>query len=382
MADNRPFVEDSEGSNWLKPWQSNFHVCEYRKMEQQYCQPIYFIRKKVNLLYRIRFASASLFFILLIILVACNKQATETLQRQELPTQSSTLQYHPNATASMRPIAQTRLASMATYAPTATAKAMIALKDCNGYPDKVWNISEQIYSPSGMWRIAYCQNPNTGANYTKAINVKNNVAWEVPYIDQEGQNRPEGMTGGQMNFEMWSFDEKYAYFSRYYCCIDGPGMLFSNGLGLYQLDLSTGKIIEIESGSLSPNGYRLIYYKQDNHEVILKDLKSQQMKLFKIDDQLEDVGVFQWSPDGSKIAFSAADENWFEADSGFILYLIDINTNNIKQLLFEPPHKYIPSSWLSNKEISISEVMTSDEFLLDITTNNLIPLPWTATPSP
>lgn len=233
---------------------------------------------------------------------------------------------------------------------------------------------DQVLSPSGIWYIAYCQYPNTGANYTKVSNSNGNIVWDVPYLDREGQNRPEGMTGGQMFFIAWSIDEQFAYFERYFCCIDGPGIEFSNGLGLYQLELSSGKITEIESGSLSPDGYSLIFHDYDNYQVIVKNLKTGQTTPFRINKEFENAGIFQWSPDGSKIVFSATDENWFETNTSFTVYLIDIKRNTIRKMLYDPLYWYVASKWLSEKEILLTTYRSTDNYIFDIETNKLTPI--------
>jgi hypothetical protein len=316
-----------------------------------------------------------LLFILITVLIACNGQITTTPQPRELPTQSST-PLQPTASSTFTPLpprAATRYAGMLTYIPIMTARVQKKIDDCNGYPDKL-SMRDQVLSPSGIWYIAYCQYPNTGANYTKVSNSNRNVVWDVPYLDREGQNRPEGMTGGQMVFIAWSIDEQFAYFERYYCCIDGPGIEFSNGLGLYQLELSSGKITEIESGSLSPDGYSLIFHDDNNYQVIVKNLKNGQTTPFRIDKDFERAGIFQWSPNGSKIVFSAADENWFKMEASFTMYLVDINKTAIRKMLYDPLRRYIALKWLSEKEILLEGYRSADDYIFDIETNKLTPI--------
>jgi hypothetical protein len=315
-------------------------------------------------------------FILITVLVACNGQIEETPQARELPTQSSTPQVQPTASSTFTPLpprAATRYAGMLTYIPIMTARAQNKINDCNGSPDG-FGMYDQFVSPSGSWHITYCKYPDSGADYTKVINSNKNIAWEVPYLDSEGQNRPEGSTGGQMLFEAWSDDEQFAYFERYYCCLDGPGIEFSPGFGLYQLELSSGKIAKIESGSLSPDGYSLIFHDDNNYQVIVKNLKNGQTTPFRIDKDFERAGIFQWSPDGSKIVFSAADENWFKMEASFTMYLVDINKTTIRKMLYDPLRRYIALKWLSEKEILLEGYRSADDYIFSIETNELTPI--------
>jgi hypothetical protein len=314
--------------------------------------------------------------IFLLILVACNTQTTATSspQHQEISTRTLLPPITLTATLTLPSQAATRFASKFAHAPTDTAIAQHALDDCNGYPDTFSSSRDRVYSPSGTWYVAYCKSPKTGGNYTRVINTKNLVIWDVPYLDKDGQNLPEGITGGQMNFEMWSIDERFVYFNRYYCCLDGPGMIFSNGFGLFQLDLSNGKIVEIESGALAPDGYSVVFYDYDNHLVSVKNLKTGEIKQFEIDLNLEEVGIFQWAKDGNKVIFSAAAKDWFETDSGFVLYLIDLGQNSISQVLDKPPFNYIALKWLSDKDVLVGIATYPTEFVFDITTQQLSPI--------
>jgi len=329
---------------------------------------------------------ATLFFsfAVALFLTSCNMRATATL-----PSPTSEPILTPKvvftATSTMPPFVATRFAGATIYAPTEAALAQKAMSDCDGHPDKMWKPYEQIFSPSGLWRLAYCQYPTTGANYTKVIHAKTGDFWEVPYLDRNGKNLPEGMTGGQMKFEMWSYDEKYAYFNRYFCCLDGPNMIFSDGFGLYQLNLRNGVIAEIESGELSPDGYGVIFYDYLNHQVVNRDLKTNQAIPFQFDEQLEEVGIFKWSPDGTKVVFSAADEKWYETNSGYEMYLIDLGKNTITRILYSPPHNYYAVHWLSEKEILIEANRETGQFRLNIISGELTPIDsiaLTQTPSP
>lgn len=326
-------------------------------------------------------------FIIALILAGCNGQTAATLPPEEsahtfTPREKSTITptRPPFATSTVLPFVATRIAGATRFAPTAIVLAQIASSDCSGYPDEMWKPYNQIFSPSGMWRIAYCQYPDTGANYVKVINVKTGDFWEVPY---QG-SLPEGITG-EMHFEMWSSDEKFAFFTRYFCCLDGPGMIFVSNYGLFQLDVSDGRTVEIESGELSPDGYSVIFSDSDNHQVVVRDLRTDRTTLFKFDKQLESADIFLWSPNGRKVVFSAADENWYESNSGYVMYLVDLNGNAITQILYSPPHNYFAVGWLSENEILIEANGEAGQLKFDITTSKLTPMDSTSltlTPSP
>lgn len=323
-----------------------------------------------------------LVFVLILVLVACNGQITATPPPQELPTQSFTPKIQPTASSTFTPLPPreaTKYAGMLVYASTQTARVQNALADCNGYPNEAPYLDHRYYSSSKNWYAAYCDHSETGRSYTAIINAENTVRWEVPFyetwgIQKKSDTHPNGIMEGQMNVVAWSIDEKYVFLETYYCCLDGPGIEFSAGFGLYQLELGSGKIARIESGSLSPDGYSLIFHDDNNYQVIVKNLKTGQTTPFRINKGFENAGIFQWSPDGSKIVFSAADENWFETDASFTMYLVDINKNTIRKMLYDPLHRYVALKWLSEKEILLEGYRSSDDYVFNIETSKLTPI--------
>lgn len=120
--------------------------------------------------------------------------------------------------------------SLATLAARATEISQQDKTDCAGYPDK-FIATIPGYSPNGNWRYTFCLDPNTRYPYTRLIQVHGSRMWDIHFYTIYGSimksdTYPNGITEGQMLVVHWSKDEKYVYIRPYWCCVDGPGMLF------------------------------------------------------------------------------------------------------------------------------------------------------------
>jgi len=331
----------------------------------------------------IRVLTNSALALVFIILASCNGQVTEYPPPQETSTRTPASTSSPRPTyvhPTMQPANATRIARPGAEKATLTAMAQNAYVDCDGYPH-VWVEDPKNFSPSGIWRIAYCQHPNTGGSYTKVINQVEGVTWEVPYLDSNGKNRPEGEDGGQMLIGAWSSNQKYAYFVRSFCCGgDGPGRELYNGYGLYRLNLNTGEILEIigtTSFSFSADGNYLARFNRDTRKIFVENLDTEKYSSYDIYEGFDLAGMFSWSPDGSKLIFFAADQNWVELETGFAIYLIDLNNLKIKSVISNPTNYFYVQKWLSNIEVLLFAYKTdwseSEYYILNIATHELIP---------
>lgn len=329
-------------------------------------------------------------FILVALITLLAGCSPATQLPQQSPTSTITPTFEPTETTIPYYVA-TRMAGATAYAPTRIAKERNALTDCNGYPSRT-HPPDRYYSSTANWYAAYCEYPNTHFQYTAIIKAGSPSKWEIPFYETWGSHqisdtRPQGITDGEMTLLAWSPDDKYVFLKPFFCCLDGPGMMFVAGYGLFQLDLATGTIAQIDGGSaafaLSPDTKKLARYDYDAKQVIIQNLETGNNVTFKINPQFEIVGIFNWSPDGDKVVFSAADENWFDEASGFTVYLIDLNKRNIRQLLYEPPHYYVAVEWSTNEEIIIAEATYPPQYKFNITTDQLSLLDLEAvTPSP
>jgi hypothetical protein len=331
---------------------------------------------------RIRTITGFFLTLMFLVLASCNGQTTASPQPQETSTRTPAPTSSPRPTyiyPTMQPANATRIAKPHAAKATFTPNTQTAFEECGGYP-YTW-VSDPIqFSPSGNWKVAYCVHPDSGASYTKVIHRLGNVEWEVPYLDEEGLNRPEGEDGGQMLVGAWSYNEKYAFLIRYFCCSgDGGLSYFFNGHGLYRLNLNTGDILEMKETSdfsFSSDGKHLARYNYGAKNVIVENLELEKISSFNFSEDFDLAGMFSWSPDSSKVIFFATNKNSFGSGMGFAIYLIDINDLKI-ELLSSPSHYFYIEKWLSPSEALLRaeklDWSALEFFILNVSTHELIP---------
>jgi WD40 repeat protein len=268
-------------------------------------------------------------------------------------------------------------------------------ENCDGFSSVWYQLSDPqfLISPDGRWSAAYCTDPSSQLPYTKLTEAGTNKRWNIPFYETFGaaHNRRDGILG----VIHWSVDGKYAYLDAYFCCLDGPGMMFVNTYGLYRVDLKAGNVQEIlpNAGAVafSPNGQYLIGNDYSKNIVHVYDLKNDTDKVFSFDKKYSQTGLFVWSSDSQKVIFAGALPNWedtlltdFETPAvtpetkqdGFSLLLIDLKTDAVITLidndprLFRPSQDYQQYAWISDYRVLIFD-RTGAGHILNIETNQL-----------
>lgn len=316
---------------------------------------------------------ASLAFITIFGLAACNGQASTTILSPVIPT----LTLYPKLAPTLAPSGTSPLPEPTTTidsAATAIAESTLvsAEKTCPG-EISVGRISEP-FSPNGQWLTTICS--SGGELFLKFIKLNATSSWEVP----------------KMGLFDWSKDGNYVYLIPAYSG-DGPSgsaeLLFNYSSSLSRLDLNDGNITTIlrpnDNGgytfSFSPENKYLIYSSAVDSSVIhLYTLSSGEDIKFKLEQKYHQVGFYSWSPDGSKVVFSAAGDDWYNFGSSFTLYMVDTKEKVVKLLLNKPPYNYYVEKWLSNTEILFTPYDSLGEFRMDINSKDIIQLMPTPTP--
>ncbi len=276
--------------------------------------------------------------------------------------------------------------------------------DCKGEPDPQFKMYSEE-DGNETWHVAYCIDSISGLPYTRFIKKDGLKIWEVSFyelygIKQKDENHPEGIKNGVIRVKEWSKDGKYAYINPGYCCLDGPGMLFIDVFALYRLDLNNGEIIE-----LLPNGASLAFssdskylaYSNSPNRFYLRNLNTETDNIFNLGSVYDQIGLFSWSPDNSKLIFVGAMEDWFcstpdmcfengtpyRSNDGFTLFLFNMRTWHIEILIDNDlnlfrPNTGLGSPWIDNENISVTNYL-GNTFVFNIEQKELIPLP-TQTP--
>lgn len=222
-----------------------------------------------------------------------------------------------------------------TVSPWPTDNPFIVLPAPTSLPTRA-PISEMLYigylSPNGKWVAS------TVGSDISIYHVGGALVWKVPKLYP---------FAGYATFawRQWSSDSRYLYFSTTptYC----GGSSFEhlhNGDGVWRLDIVSGDITEILAPSytgeehrlrsvvISPDERLLAYVNTnfDPFELVIVDVDSgQERKRFEVGKGLFSVGDIVWSPDGTKIIYTAIVVDEMESDwdypkrVSYHLYLID-----------------------------------------------------------
>ncbi len=262
------------------------------------------------------------------------------------------------------------------------AQTLQAMKDnCEGNPSSYYLHGDEslFISPNKEWQIAYCVHPESELPYTRLLKRQSEKIWDIPFHQGLMANHPE-IKDGALRAEKWSEDGKYVYLDSYFCCLDGPGMVFVNTYGLYRVELETAEIKEMLSGgyfTFSPDGAN-----DSGNEIHIYDLENDKDGVIPVAHGYAQIGMFSWSPDGQNIIFVGAFPDWdmFSPDSkqsGFSLLLLNIKTKTVTVLVendnrFLQPLLYKENdAWVSNDEILLS-ARDGSTYALNISTEKIL----------
>lgn len=272
--------------------------------------------------------------------------------------------------------------------PIATVSAMgtieAAKQKCDNKHDPSYPLYSQPLSPNGDWIAAICDPQNTGETITKIIKSDSSKEWTVSFAETYGKDLDERYYhGGRLLAYLapykWSDDGQYLYLGAHLELFgDGPN-LSSTADGLLRINLSNGNVEDLITYSVggfefqvSPNEKYLAYTWNNIH---LVDLKSKKETQISIPDKHFDLGFLAWSPDSKKLVFTTVkEEQWYEQDEGFTLYLYDFESRSLKKLIEDDMNFLSEHKWISNTVFESENFFENNHFQYDIETDTLTPL--------
>jgi hypothetical protein len=246
-------------------------------------------------------------------------------------------------------------------------------------------VDHQI-SPDGKWMAVECH-----SSFAGAFNLSDpSKAWPVSVRDfyQIGTDRAF-ISGYHVRPWHWSNDGNYLYLSISQCCYDGGCVKYADGQSLVRLDLVTGKIVEILQTkwegfydfSFSDNDRYLAYLRTWLEHPILniQDLVTGEDVHIPLGEQFDEAGDVVWSPDKSRIVFSARAG---EDCENMVNYLVMMNMEDQSQTVLRESTTdfYTPVEWMEENKILLSLGYGVGYGVLDLTTDEIAPY-LTPTPS-
>ena len=254
-----------------------------------------------------------------------------------------------------------------------------AIQGCQGLSFLPESYYPKYLSPDGQWIVVICQDDGV---YTKIARVDGSVEWKVPaiiYKDEDGNV----LNPTYYVLYRWSSDNKHVYLSTYFCCIDGPSLIFDEAFGIYKFNLFTGKFDMEYHGSrfsLSPSEKFFAFLDSKNSPILhIRYLISDEEDVLYLKPKYVDVGMFEWSPDERNLLFVGGLDRWFDQVGGFSLFLYNLDSQKLSLLIDNDLRYLVPNginydskSWDGNSLI-LAELYRDKLWQLNITTRELTP---------
>jgi Tol biopolymer transport system component len=216
-------------------------------------------------------------------------------------------------------------------------------------------------------------------------------AWPVSYTEVYGIETDRFISGYYVTPRHWSKDGRYLYLSIRPCCLDGGCSKYGGGESLVRLDLTNGRVtftlhpggddrLRLYTFSFSDDDRYLAYLRTWLEHPILniQDLVTGEEVHIPLGEQFDEAGGVVWSPDKSRIVFSARTG---EDCDNMVNYLVMMKLEDQSQtiLLESTTDDYTPVEWTEENEIMLYLGYGIGYGVLDLATYEITPY---LTPTP
>jgi len=237
------------------------------------------------------------------------------------------------------------------------------------------------HSPDGRWVAVECMEHLT-AVYNQA---DPSIIHVLKYGETFGLEYDEGNDFGMLGVEFWSLDGQFLYLAPYPCCLDGGCPSYLDGLALLRLDVFTGEVtytlrpgerLDFYNISFSTDGTLLAYFREwIEHPILnIQNLTTGEEIHIPLGDQYDEAGDVVWSPDKSRIAFSARTG---QECSEMVSYLVIMDLDDLSQtrLIETPGGEPRPLSWTQDGNIIFMWGYGPDYGSVNVSTGVITPYP-------
>lgn len=315
-----------------------------------------------------------------------NITITQTVTRLPTATRRATATLRPSATPSITPT--TDLTQVAIYDASLTAH-IVELTLVPQFPRVCeTQYAPPVFSPNHQWLVESCYTHDLTLIFSKR---ETQTIWKLYFKDYLPQM--EYIPDGWLGIVHWAKDERYVYFMS---SLGGDGgECFYNhpdrGAGLFRLDLQSGSVTTVlppssdfwwYGFSFSPTDRRLVYGPQARDLKILDLTTGEIIDIASGSDNYE-TGGYLWSVDGLKLVYSVLTRNEQGERDKYSLRFVDARLG-IEQILFEAPDKCFSAlSWNANNMLMVEREGNEGKVLIEYDLNSVnIENSTTSTPNP
>lgn len=233
---------------------------------------------------------------------------------------------------------------------------------------------QESLSPDGQWRahtlLTFVEEDGQVEGYQTDLTVSTldgDASW-LAYSTLQGA----GMGYDVPTVVLWSGDGRSLFFTLR-ASPDGCSTFIGQfDSGLYQLDLTSGEVKQLEvGGALSPDGLTVAYLVWEPvPAVALYNLASQTTTTIAWEVALERGNIalnLVWSPDSQAIALEHSSTFCFDGD--YSLFHLDLTTEEQTTLIWQEPHSFFIAEWPSANVIYLQDQSNEGQkWSLNVTT--------------
>ncbi|MEZ4731103.1 MAG: DPP IV N-terminal domain-containing protein [Caldilineaceae bacterium] len=235
---------------------------------------------------------------------------------------------------------------------------------------------ESSQSPNGAWTAEIhtnVQDRNAAKWFYVELQVTSRDGQTV--LTQIAEERANGMGYVMPTLLSWAPHGQALYYTEV-AHPDGCA-LFSGGVGLWRLDLPSGKVTQvlIDAGNptLSPDGRAIAYtWGAKWNELLLLDLQTDKTRALLV-TMLElgaQWGNLVWSPDSQQVAFTIAYHPCLLPEWSQSIVVADVRTRTVKTLIEKDKRLFVAQAWVDADRIRVSD-RDRKEWEVDVATGSL-----------
>lgn len=241
---------------------------------------------------------------------------------------------------------------------------------------------EISYSPNKNWVVVTCYDDPLATKFARMDGSKQwSISFNHDYIEPykaDDRNMSKLLQEHFIPVE-WTMNEDFVYLA-------APALEeklpYTSYDGLFQLDLSTGKISPIlrpataplsasYAFKFSPSRTKLAYINQSlpSVTIAIDDTTTGDEQTIKLDARFGLAGGLLWSPDEKQLIVSAVDTN---SNGGYCLIIYDFETKKNEYIFQQFGGAYLPVEWIDATTI-YAKSYSGSWVIIDLTTKEVTP---------
>jgi hypothetical protein len=116
-------------------------------------------------------------------------------------------------------------------------------------------------------------------------------------------------------------------------------------------------------------------YSNNKSQIQVRNISTGQVQTYSLSNYYLQFGDYVWPPHESKVIFVGAPEEWYDKDSRFALFMVDVENQKLLQLYESSLPFYFPVSWGESDKVIVSKFNKTSNWTLDLSTTSPVITP-------